>query len=159
MCNVLLMIRDKNPFDMVLAKMDGTLRSRIRSAHRPHLKANSTRPAFLFTNNENVKLTARPAIDTSASRDSLSFQSWKTFPSACFSPIYPLPSFAVSFCPCPLVFAVSHSPRQLYCFLSCSFFVGFSLSFPSFHTVHRNALGVRCTFIALLSQVCVLFFR
>lgn len=119
------------------------------------MKANSTRPALLFTNNGNVKLTAHPAIDTSAGRDSL-FLRVENFPeSACFSlsddrpPRCRAPSH-------PCLFPVSRSPRQLL-FLVRSLFP--TLAFPlPFTLCIEMQLGVRCTFIiALLSQVCVLF--
>lgn len=107
----------------------------IRSTPRPHLKANSTRPALLFTNNGNVKLTARPAIDTSASRDSLFFfLTVENFPQRLFfSPVHPLRPFrrlALS-----AIAIVSYPVLSLLAFLSPHP----SLSFSSFHAVHQNA--------------------
>lgn len=117
------------------------------------MKANSTRPALLFTNNGNVKLTAHPAIDTSAGRDSL-FLRVENFSRAPVFPPFRPPR-------CCTVLVCRHSPSRIlpdsFCFSSV---LSFPLAFPSFHAVHRNALGVRCTFIiALLSQVCVIIFR
>lgn len=126
---------------------------------RRHLKANSTRPALLFTNNGNVKLTARPAIDTSAGRDSL-FLLVENFPRRLFFPplFVPPPPLAVAPYPvppalCSSLLAVSRTFHDSFCFLvSCSHSPTF------FHAVHRNALGVRCTFVAaLLSQVRLSF--
>lgn len=90
-CNIslsrrILMTRNKRLFYARLAETD----DRIRSA-RPcvPIRANSTRPAFLFTNNGNVKLTARPAIDTSAGRGLVLFTRGKLPPAPVFPPRRP----------------------------------------------------------------------
>lgn len=73
--------------------------SEIRSAPRPHLKANSTRATLLFRNNGNVKLTATGNWHKCRPRLAL-FIHGKTFSSACVFSSLPLPfSLFLFFCP------------------------------------------------------------
>lgn len=73
--------------------------SEIRSAPRPHLKANSTRATLLFRNNGNVKLTATGNWHKCGPRLAL-FIHGKTFSSACVFSSLPLPfSLFLFFCP------------------------------------------------------------
>lgn len=76
---------------------------------RLHLKANSTRPALLFTNNGNVKLTAHPAIDTSAGRNSL-FLRVENFPERLFF-LVSHPLYAIQ--PHPVLVVTGHLSRTL----------------------------------------------
>lgn len=69
--------------------------SEIRSAPRPHLKANSTRATLLFRNNGNVKLTATGNWHKCRPRLAL-FIHGKTFSSACVFSSLPLPFLSSS---------------------------------------------------------------